>query len=196
MITVNTKNYIELALRTESRISCSDSVIENKFRMIHACLGLASECAEIEESTTIQNLYEELGDVTWYLAILMNCLGEDTFDNYVPTFICKCPERSMNYYTGYICDKVKRYVFYGKELERDLIIENIKMIICKIIYASNNELVKVLSANILKLVKRYGDKFSSELALNRNLEAEQKVIQQTVENPKETFNQSNPKICI
>jgi hypothetical protein len=44
--------------------------------------------------------------------------------------------------------------------------------------ADNNlNINEIFDLNIAKLMKRYGDKFSSESAINRNLEEERKIME-------------------
>lgn len=76
------KDYVELALRTESTIF---SISEQRQRLLHAAIGLSTEAGELLDALKkaiyysreldTQNLREEMGDLFWYLAILSDELG-------------------------------------------------------------------------------------------------------------------------
>ena len=84
---------------------------------------------------------------------------------------------------GEFQDVLKRHVFYGKPLgeeELENLMEEIGDVVWYCAEALNALAVTfdiALDRNIAKLAKRYGDKFSEFLALNRDLEAEQKVLE-------------------
>ncbi len=77
------KNYIEKAIRTESK----ETFFSGKERLLHAGIGLATETGEFLDALKKSvfygkeldrvNLKEELGDMLWYIAIAMNELGTD-----------------------------------------------------------------------------------------------------------------------
>lgn len=124
------KDYIQEALRTESPVTPElIQRLATHARANHSIIGLLTEIGELadaykrciyygKELDTV-NVKEEISDVCWYLAILLDTLSL-TFD-------------------------------------------------------------ECMSANIEKLRKRYPDKYTHEAALNRDLEAERKVLEETVE---------------
>lgn len=87
---MNSKEYIELAKKTESndhkpiveRLSQDKTV-----RILHAAMGVSTEAGELLDAVKKYvyygkkldetNLFEEVGDVFWYLAILADELGFD-----------------------------------------------------------------------------------------------------------------------
>lgn len=81
---------------------------------------------------------------------------------------------------GELQDSVKRFIFYGKELDKVNVSEEIGditwylAILCKCLEL---DLSDVLQKNIEKLKKRYPEKFTEERALERNLEEERKVLE-------------------
>ncbi len=82
--------------------------------------------------------------------------------------------------TGELQDTVKKYVFYGKELDRVNIEEELGDIFwyCAIICKSLDlDFQTIMEKNIAKLKKRYPEKFTEDKALNRDLEAERKVLE-------------------
>lgn len=93
--------------------------------LLHAAIGIVTESGELldtilkykygEKELDVVNIKEELGDVMWYIAILLRDLDIDLYD--------------------------------------------------------------AMDVNISKLKSRYGDKFSSEKAINRDLDTERKILE-------------------
>lgn len=82
--------------------------------------------------------------------------------------------------TGELADGVKRYVWYGREVDLANIAEelgDLAFYLGVICNALGLDLEKVLELNRDKLTKRYGEKFTQEKALNRDLEGERKVLE-------------------
>jgi hypothetical protein len=50
--------------------------------------------------------------------------------------------------------------------------------ICTFCFVNGIKIEKILDTNIAKLKARYGDKFSSEKAIKRNLELERTILEQ------------------
>lgn len=80
---------------------------------------------------------------------------------------------------GELSDAVKRYIFYGKDLDVTNLGEEIGDIcyyialVCKHLNINWEE---ILMKNIMKLKIRYPEGFSQENAINRNLEKEREVL--------------------
>jgi NTP pyrophosphatase (non-canonical NTP hydrolase) len=90
MVDMHSKDYIELAKKTESndhqpivaRLSQGRTV-----RLLHAAMGASTEAGELLDAVKKHvfygkpldetNLFEEVGDIFWYLAILADELGFD-----------------------------------------------------------------------------------------------------------------------
>ena len=81
---------------------------------------------------------------------------------------------------GEIQDILKKALVYGKTIDKTNLKEEIGDLLwyvdrlCKM---NNWTLEEVMEMNINKLKVRYGDKFTEEAALNRNLENERKVLE-------------------
>jgi NTP pyrophosphatase (non-canonical NTP hydrolase) len=77
-------------------------------------------------------------------------------------------------------DAMKKHIFYGKPIDRANLIEELgdgdwyKGLAINALETTFEEILRV---NMEKLYKRYGDKFSVEAALNRNLEAERAILE-------------------
>jgi NTP pyrophosphatase (non-canonical NTP hydrolase) len=81
---------------------------------------------------------------------------------------------------GELAGTVERYVYYGqKELDRNNIYEELGDCLWYIAQACNAlgfKLEDVMASNIAKLKTRYPDKYTDEMAANRDTKAEQKAL--------------------
>lgn len=81
---------------------------------------------------------------------------------------------------GELQDAIKKFVAYGKPIDRTNIKEELGDILwyharmCALFGFSYEEVMQV---NIDKLKKRYGEKFTEHAALNRDLDAERKILE-------------------
>lgn len=81
---------------------------------------------------------------------------------------------------GELQDQYKKHLAYGKELDLVNIEEEIGDIMWYIINFcrfNNLDLEKILDQNIEKLKSRFPDKFTEQLAKNRDLDSERKVLE-------------------
>lgn len=82
--------------------------------------------------------------------------------------------------SGEIWDQVKKHLIYGKPLDKLNIIEEAGdqlWYLALALKAVGGTMQQAMEMNIAKLEKRYGDKFSKEKALNRDLDAERQVLE-------------------
>lgn len=152
------KNYIELALRTESK--------ESNDRLLHATLGLTTECVEVLLSTSEVNLKEELGDICWYLAIICD-LFDLTFEELVlladQSRIKDDPVKAMVYAVGEINNLQKRAIFYKRDLDPVVFCKHAGTILGAILTNEDEiSLDDLQQANIAKLTRRYPGGFTQE----------------------------------
>lgn len=81
---------------------------------------------------------------------------------------------------GEFADAVKRFVFYGKELDKVNAAEELGDLMWYVSMGCDEigvDLETVMKANIDKLSARYPSKFTIEDALNRNLKKEREVLE-------------------
>jgi NTP pyrophosphatase (non-canonical NTP hydrolase) len=81
---------------------------------------------------------------------------------------------------GEMMDAIKRFLIYGKPIDRvNLKEENGDLFWYQALLAraAGFTFEEAMSTNIAKLEKRFPDKFSSERALNRNLDAEREALE-------------------
>jgi NTP pyrophosphatase (non-canonical NTP hydrolase) len=172
-------NYIQQAIRTEST---TFNVVQP--RLLHASLGIISELHEMALSQDDVNTKEEIGDVLWYIAIALDELGVD-FAGIMP--LVTITEWDLEHKMGEIfsetiagfADVSKRACFYGLVLDEAkfgaLLADTLRMIAA--ICAENGiEMEQCMEANIAKLKARYPKKFTTEDAVNRDLDEEHAIL--------------------
>jgi NTP pyrophosphatase (non-canonical NTP hydrolase) len=84
---------------------------------------------------------------------------------------------------GEFQDQLKRWKFYGKDLDKINLIEEVGDLlwyISIILSALDTTYEEAMIANILKLHKRYPEKFSSQHSLIRNLDVERKSLESSL----------------
>lgn len=112
---MNGNQYIQDALTTESPVS--DAQMERvNLRLLHAIMGMQTETAELTDALKKHifygapldrvNMLEEIGDVFWYIAILLDELRVDvgdkaSFENVMNTNIAKLKARYPNKFSEF-----------------------------------------------------------------------------------------------
>lgn len=82
--------------------------------------------------------------------------------------------------SGEILDNLKKYIYYGANLDKPNLQEELGDVLWYIALLCNElnvDMQEVMDKNIEKLKRRYGEKFSEECATSRNLKYEQQVFQ-------------------
>ena len=185
---MNLNDYIKLAINTESII---EEVKVNP-RLNHGIMGIVTEVGELlepfmdEENSPwvhIVNIKEEIGDILWYLAIIMDEMSlnyddieivesEDSFCN---TYVCNLVIEASR-----LQDDLKKHIYYGNDLDYNLLESRIAIIVLNLRSIAKEldfTLEEVAETNINKLKARYPNKFTSEDALSRDLDAEYKILE-------------------
>lgn len=186
------KEYNQLAEKTLSyNFHAEDQKIKN---LLHGAMGLVTEASELVENYNgvkehdSVNVFEECGDVAWYLSIPQRELGFELSDEYFEEQIAE--PIYEEYGTIYCLDLInassnlldyhKKMLFYGKSLDeskyKELFFEVAKAFRV-IIKLEGFNIEDIHDRNISKLKARYGEKFTSEGALNRNLEKEREILE-------------------
>lgn len=196
--------YIQNVLVTESRdmapLQERFSVVRN-IRLLHGVMGLGSELAEIREmadklSIDQINLKEEMGDLYWYMGIMIDELGLDpvaifqdarSIDVQLRQLSSrhgrKATHVSINQMTksiGTITDLVKKNLMYGKELQVTEINAQLTKLgteISILLQMFDMTSTEAQERNIEKLRARYGQKFTEAAALERDLAKERKILE-------------------
>jgi NTP pyrophosphatase (non-canonical NTP hydrolase) len=179
---MNLQEYINLSEKTLSTEFHSDKKMEN---ILHAAIGLATEIDELldnyENEMDPINLLEEVGDIYWYLAIFYREYpGSEKINQFLEK---KSPEKIVMDILKSILkiqDMIKKKLFYNKNIDSESLIGLVISINSNLsIYLEkyNLNIEDVWCKNINKLKARYGDKFSSEKAINRDLVKEKNILE-------------------
>jgi NTP pyrophosphatase (non-canonical NTP hydrolase) len=185
---MNWKDYKSQAERTlSSQFNCD---IDDQ-KVLHSIIGMMTEIDELLENYDSKmdeiNKIEEISDFIWYFSILSRMYSIDLpIHDKTIKYISKdfINEKELVYSILKKClkllDMQKKKFFYNKHIN----IENFLEIVSDIshlllIYTNVNniDLEKSMEININKLYKRYPDKFSSDKAINRDLETERKILE-------------------
>lgn len=181
---MNLKEYKELAEKTLSTQFHSDPQME---KVLHAALGLATEIEELlvnySDKMDPTNVLEEVGDLTWYLSIFYREYPE--IENIVINHTMEVKTQQgliMNMLKSIlqIQDLIKKKLYYNKPINQDSMNNLVALLDVDIrmyldVYGLKIE--DVWDKNIAKLKARYGDKFTSERAINRDLETEKAILE-------------------
>jgi hypothetical protein len=162
---------------------------------LHAAVGLATELGELlplsKYARDIVNVKEEISDLCWYLAVYDRYFVENSSVEAFKLAIPKYCENMLleeatfdiqDLVLNGLLDQSKKNFIYGKPYDMPLIHEKVMRVhgclhtICRFFQFNIDE---IRNMNIAKLKKRYGDKFSAQAALNRDLVGERKVLEGT-----------------
>lgn len=166
---------------------------------IHMVLGVSGEFSELYKAVVnndIPNIIEESGDILWFVAVMCQ-VNDLEFYKIAETAIQSLDVEESHSNNGYddggLIDVIKRYAIYSDGYVDDVKTFSIKLIpyltnIVRIVInqtywlgSNGYDINEILQINIDKLVGRFGDKFSSYMALNRNLEAERSKLEDATE---------------
>jgi NTP pyrophosphatase (non-canonical NTP hydrolase) len=181
---MNWKEYLpmsEKTLSTEFHCSKKDE------KLLHAAIGILTEIDELLDNHTgdekdMTNMLEEAGDITWYLAII----GREFKIDYPQIIIKEKNNDALKLVIKLIknscklLDMMKKKIYYNKPID-ELKFKNITHLIMLDLSDYMNiydiDIQKSFDVNIEKLKARYGDKFSSEKAIKRDLNAERNILE-------------------
>jgi len=81
---------------------------------------------------------------------------------------------------GEVLDVLKKHIYYGKPIDEVNLIEEVGdacWYLAVMLDALSSNFSESMTLNILKLRKRYGESFSSEKAITRDLDAEREILE-------------------
>lgn len=90
------------------------------------------------------------------------------------------PILGINTESGELTDALKKFIFYGKDLDVTNVKEEVGDLFWYIAILCDNlniSFEEIWETNIEKLAARYPDKFTEKDALNRNLNKERKILE-------------------
>jgi len=184
--------YLPLAEKTLSlQFNCEEDFYQ---KILHAIIGCLTEVEEIlnnyDEDKLVgsvdkqSGLGEEAADIYWYLSILFRELKIGNHNYSLSNeFNLKTPFNTLLTFTKLslqFLDLLKKKIYYNKPINNDIMVDlAIKMqsILNYYCYQYNIDVDAILDKNIDKLRARYSDKFSSERAINRDLETERTILE-------------------
>lgn len=175
------EQYQKLAKRT-----CA-SLGDEKLDLSHMILGIISEQEELLQAIVKEdevNQREEMADICWYLANYCTFRDYNFYklvEEYQYGFELDDWEKGVytfDVYTSKLADYVKKYIAYGKPIDRELEERALGGIIYSFQFEDCNFDFSVdLERNINKLMIRFPEKFTVDCALNRNLKEEREVLE-------------------
>jgi len=177
------KEYSELSEKTlSSQFHCE----KKEELLLHSVIGILTEMEELldnhmGDSPDEINRSEEIADAWWYVAIIGREYKID-IPSTVDTSILDPMLVVLNIIkiTLKLLDFLKKKLFYNKQINDELVKQYTSEIVALLLlYAKlyNIDTEKSWDINISKLRARYGDKFSSEKAINRNLVVERNILE-------------------
>ena len=191
---MNFREYVELAIRTESLWQVIDQNHPQKNindSLFHSAIWIQTEIWEIFEALFIReweldlvNLREEIWDVMWYIAIACKKLNyyDIDFDYDFDTSIYENYTEiayKLNYESIELLDYFKKCLFYNKDFNETIIKERLFSIYklgWVFVKMLDGNIADICETNIKKLQARYPEKFSTEKALNRDLKTERNIL--------------------
>jgi len=189
---MNWIDYLPLAEKTlSSQFNCEEEFYQ---RILHAVIGSLTEVEELLDNYTNGELTvdinkqgsvaEESADIFWYLSILYRELDIRNHNyNIKDEFELESPFKALMEFTKLslkFLDLLKKKIYYNKEIDKDVMIDyTIKLhsILLYYCHLHDADISTILEKNISKLKSRYGDKFSSDKAINRDLEIERAILE-------------------
>jgi NTP pyrophosphatase (non-canonical NTP hydrolase) len=196
----NFREYVNLALRTESNFNPLKEEVEKdtglSHRILHGVLGIYTELSEAGNASInddVVNLAEEAGDILWFIAILADELEKRGYEVYdkVDKLLSTFPSEYDNVVDeildvfSKLLDQIKASLFYKREFDYKVVEEIIFLgakVAAAIIHSDQLQDYKpytasdVMVLNIKKLQARYPEKFDFEKANKRDLEKEREVL--------------------
>ena len=193
---MNFKEYAPLAMRTCKELPTADHIN-------HMCLGIVGEMGELVDAikkayvygkgVDQTNIVEEVGDVSWYTAGLVQCFPAlaDWLDgdelkqsiNYEKLEVAReSITRTILLNTMSAANlAVDLMMFADDDNLQDANAEQVAKALGTALFATavllEVDLAGAYEVNIAKLAKRYGDKYSDYAAINRDIDAERAVLE-------------------
>jgi NTP pyrophosphatase (non-canonical NTP hydrolase) len=174
MITINGLNhYQELSQRTANT---------HDYELANYGLGISGESSEV---TTIalrgtkdvgifkKELKKELGDVLWYTSQIARIAGLSLEELKIKTNVhisFRSRVMQLNSKAGEIADLIKKHVFHGHSIEKEVIKEVLSELLSWVVSIgkfAELEILDIATTNIEKLMVRYPSGFSKERSINR-----------------------------
>lgn len=182
---MNWNEYLELSEKTLSDEFHSGRKAE---LLLHAVIGSLTEIEELLENHTEDesdetNRGEELGDIFWYIAIIAREYNIQVHIGHkIESSLMNPMDVVLNATKKLLkmLDILKKKIYYNKVMDDSSMIRYTNDVISLLfVYANifDIDVQKSLDINIAKLKARYGEKFSSDRAINRDLVTEREILE-------------------
>lgn len=166
-----------------------------KLDLSHMALGMGSELNELDaaynKADTV-NISEELADFLWYFCNYLTFREiQFNFEDVLLTQRRFCVREGIEdlfFHTTVLQDYTKKFIAYNKSIPLSEELKTLKILFSLIVAIYREidiDMEESLYKNIEKLKLRFPDKFSEDLAINRDVEAERKILEYDF-NPKTT----------
>jgi len=178
---MNWNEYKELSEKTLSTEFHCGKQVEN---LLHGVIGVLTELEELIGWNDEINKKEEVADIFWYIALLDRELDLNLeikkFDKGIYQLTNETLIMQSFKTTCLLLDYLKKKIYYNKQISiEDFSTQTLNLFetVCLFCEANSIEIEHILDTNISKLKARYGDKFSTDKAINRNLDLERTILE-------------------
>lgn len=155
--------------------------------LLHASFGLITELGELVDiykrntfygkDIDLVNVKEELGDIFWYLAIIYRIYPNAL--QYKERIVNRHSNEKFIFEIQDHINSLCYFLRYSKEEDIEIMLVRLFGELKSFSEFNNFIFEDVLQTNINKLKARFPEKFTNELALNRDLDKERKVLENT-----------------
>jgi len=178
-------NWNEYKVLSEKTLSTEFHCGKQVENLLHGVSGVITELEELLDWNDDVNKKEEVADIFWYIALLDRELELNLKIPTYPTEFTQIGNDALiiqSFKTSSILlDFLKKKIFYNKNIDINIFsnqTRNLFQSMCIFCYINDINIESILDTNIEKLKARYGEKFSSDRAINRNLEKERIILAQ------------------
>lgn len=171
--------YPDLAMRTAKDLGASNA------DFAHAALGLVDEAYELKLATSEENALEELGDLTWFIALAGRALDVDPFSLEAGLHsgskdggTLGAMVEFLGEHAAFIAGPAKKWLVSGKR-PGEVVAHRLARMVCLVRSIAEQHgwtLEHVQEANIRKLATRYPEGFTDWHANNRNPDEEMAAL--------------------
>ena len=178
--------YVELACVTESVVGDVEGM---NGRLLHGLIGMCTESGEVldalkrnlyyaKELDTV-NLLEEVGDLCWYMAIIIDVLDLD-FEKHVEDskiYNDELESRSLLSIAAELNAVCGGNLVTMTTQGQPHLIQPLFFLVDELIIELDGKWEEICEKNIAKLKARYGEKFDAHKAINRDTDAKREILE-------------------
>jgi NTP pyrophosphatase (non-canonical NTP hydrolase) len=178
-------NWSEYKVLSEKTLSTQFHCEKQDELLLHAIVGVLTELEELTDWNGDEvNKKEEVADSFWYVAILDRVLDLNLEIPKVTTTKVQITNEKLiiDLYkiSSKLLDFLKKKLYYNKPIDLSIfsvLSKDLFNTLCLFCEINNIKTESILDTNIAKLKARYGDKFSSDRAINRDLTTERSILE-------------------